>query len=219
MTRIFSSLALFAFLLLVLSVALGLSTGDYNASADRILEAQREVEAVARAPDTSLEKRKAARGKLVAVAAEVEPAVNFAHLHMLVGIAAALVTVLVNSITVTYFIGTTRWVREVAETYRLNPDYTRRSDALKRSTFPWALGAILTILGVIALGAASDPSSGVQDSAEWVAWHYAVAVAGVAFIGWSFLTQARNLAANYQVITEVVADVRRIRQEHGLLVE
>jgi hypothetical protein len=206
-------------LLLVLNLTLGLSTGDYNGAADRWRQSQRRLDELSRQSAASPDVRQAAKAEAIAVAEEVAPFVKHAHVHMLVGIAAALVTVLVNSISVTYFIGTTRWVREVTETYRLNPEYIRRSNALKRSTFPWSLGAILTILAIIAFGAASDPSSGVVNSAEWVTTHYVVALVGVGLIGFAFLTQARNLAANYQVIHEIVADVQRIRQEHGLLVE
>ena len=49
-------------------------------------------------------------------------------LHMLLGAAAALMTVLVNSITITYFIGTSRWCKEVCETYQLeSPNWPSRA--------------------------------------------------------------------------------------------
>ncbi len=213
MARIFSSLALLAFSLLALNLALGFSTGDYNAAANQYKEAQR------RAMTAPPETREAARRELGALAIDLLPSVRRAHLHMWVGVAAALVNLLVNSITVTYFIGTTRWCREVAETYHLDLDYVRRSNALKRRTFPCALGAILVILGIVALGAASDPSAGVPDSSAWVTPHYMAALVGVGLIGWSFLVQARNLAANYRIIQEIVAEVQVIRQKHGLAVE
>lgn len=219
MSRIFSTLAFFAFLLLLFNVALGLSTGDYNAAASRLLAAQREIDAAAKAPGASPQSLEQGRAELRALAAEVQPIVRRAHVHMLVGIAAALVTVLVNSITITYFIGTTRWCREVAETYHLDVEYVRRSNSLKRRTFPLALGAILTILAIIALGGASDPSSGVTDATRWVTVHYVAALVGVGLIGWSFLVQARNIAANYGIINEIIAQVQRIREEHGLAVE
>ena len=41
-------------------------------------------------------------------------------LHKLMGIATAIMVMLVCSIAVTYFIGTSRWCREVVETYDLN---------------------------------------------------------------------------------------------------
>src|SRR6476660_7410141 len=63
-------------------------------------------------------------------------------LHMLLGSAAALVTVLVNSITVTYVIGTSRWCKEVCETYKIDAELAKKSERLKRSAFPWALAGI-----------------------------------------------------------------------------
>ena len=59
--------------------------------------------------------------------------------HRLSGILAALVVVLVNSMSVTYFIGTGRWCREVVETYHLADALILRSKAIKRSSFPFAL--------------------------------------------------------------------------------
>ena len=45
--------------------------------------------------------------------------------HRLSGVLAALLVVLVNSMAVTYFIGTGRWCREVVETYGLDPEIGR----------------------------------------------------------------------------------------------
>ena len=59
-----------------------------------------------------------------------------ATVHRLMGVATAMVVVLVNSIAVTYFIGTGRWCKEVVETYRLDSDLVRRSSAFKRGPFP-----------------------------------------------------------------------------------
>jgi hypothetical protein len=52
-----------------------------------------------------------------------------AAVHILLGVLAALVTVLVNSISVTYFIGTSRWCKEVADVYHLDPELPRRTHA------------------------------------------------------------------------------------------
>ena len=59
-----------------------------------------------------------------------------ARVHRLMGVAAAIVVVLVNSIVVTYFIGTSRWCKEVVDTYSLDRELVRRSARLKRRTFP-----------------------------------------------------------------------------------
>src|SRR5688572_12328140 len=59
--------------------------------------------------------------------------------HFLTGLAAALSVVFVESVVVTYFIGTSRWCKEVVETYRLDAVAVHASNRLKRRTFPWAL--------------------------------------------------------------------------------
>src|SRR5690242_16402093 len=73
---------------------------------------------------------------------------RWAFVHRMMGIGSALVVVLVNSIVMTYFIGTSRWCKEVSETYGLDPKYVRRSTELKRSTFPWAFLSMLVVVGV-----------------------------------------------------------------------
>lgn len=137
-------------------------------------------------------------------------------LHRLSGVAAGLATVLVNSISVTYFIGTNRWCKEVAETYGLDGEWIRRSTALKRRTFPWALASMLAVLGIIALGGAADPATGRAASESWAIWHLLGALSGFALIAGSFVAQWLNIGANHELIEQVLAEVRAIRQERGL---
>lgn len=144
---------------------------------------------------------------------------RWATVHRLLGVAAALVAVLVNSIAVTYFIGTSRWCKEVVETYALDGELVRRSVALKRRTFPWALLAMLAIVGVVALGGAADPASGRQGTEHWVTPHLIGALAGLAFLAYAFLIQGQNIAAHHRVINDIVAQVRRVRAERGLEVQ
>jgi drug/metabolite transporter (DMT)-like permease len=142
-------------------------------------------------------------------------------LHMLMGVAAALLAVLVNSIAVTYFIGTSRWCREVVEAYRLDPQLEQASQHIKRATFPWALGGMLTVIALVALGALADPSV-FTDPANparhltWRTWHFVLACLGTAFIGYAFVRQAQGVGENYRVIERILAEVHRIRAERGL---
>lgn len=150
-----------------------------------------------------------------------------ATVHRLAGIAAGLGIVLVESIVVTYFIGTSRWCKEVVDTYALDQALTRRAAALKRRTFPHALLGMLTAVGVAALGGAADPGAIVQAPAaslslpilEGLGWndvHLAAAGLGLAVIGYGFVVQWGHLAANQAIIGEVLADVKRVRAERGL---
>ena len=143
---------------------------------------------------------------------------RWATVHRLSGITAGFLVVLVNSIVVTYFIGTSRWVKEVVETYRLDLDYIRRSNALKRRTFPWAVSAMLTIVAVVALGGAADPGAH-PGSEQWTQFHLVGSILGLAFIAWASVAEWNKIYANHQVIEEVMNEVRRVRTERGLDVE
>ena len=145
-----------------------------------------------------------------------ESMLRWATVHRLSGVASALVVVLVNSIVVTYFIGTSRWCKEVGETYGLDPALVQRSNALKRRTFPWSVMGMLAVVGVIALGAAADPATSRPDTLAWVTPHLVGSMCGLALIAWAFFAEWQNIHANQEIISDVLAEVRRIRSERGL---
>lgn len=145
--------------------------------------------------------------------------IAWARLHRLFGVGAALAVVFVNSVVVTYFVGTSRWVKEVSETYRLEPDLVVRSNRLKRRAFPWCVLAMLTAVGIVALGGAADPGTGLRGTAQWVTPHLVGAISGLAVIVLAAVVEWNQLHAHHQVIDEVGARVRRIRLERGLEVE
>lgn len=141
---------------------------------------------------------------------------RWATVHRLAGIATALSVVLVHSIVVTYFIGTSRWCKEVCETYGLDRALIRRSTSLKRRTFPCAVLGMLTVVGVIALGAAADPATGLPHTRDWMTPHLLGALAGLSFTTWVFFAEWQNIGANHAMIADVLDEVRRIRLERGL---
>jgi hypothetical protein len=146
-----------------------------------------------------------------------EAALAWRTRHMLTGVAAALAVVFVESIVVTYFIGTGRWCKEVTETYRLPPGDLVESTRLKRRTFPLALVGMLTVVGVGSLGAASDPAAVFgAGAAGWADWHLAAALAGFCVVAWTYYREWLTIAAQHGVINRIVAQVQRIRQEMGL---
>jgi hypothetical protein len=169
---------------------------------------------------------------------------QWATAHRLTGVGVGLVVVLVNSIVVTYFIGTGRWCKEVVETYSLDRELVGRSTRLKRRTFPYALLNMLVVVAVIALGGAADPGGAVQVNARierlqaaarnnmgdgdrsietlasggtiWANLHFAGATLGLCFIAYAFFIVWHHIAENHQVIEEVMAEVKRMRVERGL---
>lgn len=145
-----------------------------------------------------------------------EPTRALFRLHFLTGVSAALAVVFVDSIVVTYFIGTSRWCKEVVLAYSLDPALTANSARLKRRAFPWALAAMLTVVGVSALGAASDPGTATAGRETWAVLHLVAALAGAALVAWSYFVLWTYIDANHRIIAQVMKEVRRIRQEKGL---
>lgn len=141
---------------------------------------------------------------------------NWRSVHMLTGTSAALAVVFVLSIAVTYFVGTSRWCKEVTETYHFDLGPLRRSTQLKRQTFPWCVVGMLTVVAVGALGAASDPGTGRQNTADMADVHLGGALAGMAIVCWTYYRVWQNIFANQGVIHEIIAQVGKIRRERGL---
>src|SRR3954470_6117195 len=139
-----------------------------------------------------------------------------ATFHRLTGVAAALAVVFVECIVVTYFIGTSRWCREVVETYHLDSSMIAESNRLKRRTFPWALIGMLTVVGIAALGGAADPGATVQlDTKVWAYWHLLGAMLGIVLLIWTYLVAWNNISANHAIIERLMGEVARIRENRG----
>jgi len=224
LARIFSVLAIIAVLFLAANFVVGLAAGDFNAAAlhkrqtqNRVIELERQLRSRHAAESADLAK---AREQAAAADAEFRTPRSRMTLHMMLGAAAALVTVLVNSITITYFVGTSRWCKEVCETYGFRPELVEYSARLKRNAFRWAVAGILAVITIVLLGAAADPSgANWQLSASLVMPHYAAAMLGIVIVIAAFWVQISRIAENYAVIEQVVAEVQRIRAEHSLSVE
>jgi hypothetical protein len=136
--------------------------------------------------------------------------------HRLSGIFAALMVVLVNSLVVTYFIGTGRWCREVVETYGLPASLVARAKGLKRAAFPWSVLGMLAVVGIVALGGAADPATGRPGTQNWVTPHLLGALALSALIAWCFQSQLPRIRRQQALIEEVLAAVQAIRRDRGL---
>src|SRR5262245_30003109 len=76
-------------------------------------------------------------------------------LHFYLGLISVLATLALHCLVFIYFLGTGRWVKEVAIAYRL-PDkpLPKLTRDLKRRTFPVALVAMLVPIGTAAAGTA-----------------------------------------------------------------
>ena len=124
--------------------------------------------------------------------------------------------VLVNSMAVTYFIGTGRWCREVVEAYGLDGSYIQRSKRLKRSAFPFAMMSMLAVVAIVALGGAADPASGRPGTQQWVTPHLLGGLGLVVAIAWCLQAQLPPIRLQHGLIDEVMAEVRESRRRRGL---
>jgi hypothetical protein len=160
-------------------------------------------------------KLEALRQKRDLIQSQVASANRRKSVHLLLGVGSALTVVLVSSIAVTYFIGTSRWCREVIETFSLEPELIDRGQALKRRSFPFALASMLTVVVITALGAASDPGTGNIHSAWWTIPHFVAALCGVAIILVCFYVLWNNILSNYELIESVMDRVSEARRERA----
>jgi cytochrome b561 len=132
-------------------------------------------------------------------------------MHFTLGLFAVLFALGVHSLIFIYFLGTGRWVKEVALAYGIAdsplPKLTRD---LKRRTFPPALIAMLVPIATAAAGAAVQ-----WRDVNW-SFHFSLGVATLAINVWAFWVEYRNVSINVDVIEEVLREVDRIRAAHGL---
>jgi len=206
-------------LLLGTNVWLGLNGGDFNGVSTEYRKSQQELAVLksAAAPDLSLiSEHEEAQ---LSIVSRLTSHQRKARQHILLGVLATLVTVLVNSLSVTYFIGTGRWCSEVAQTYGLDPSLDKRSRALKRKTFPFAMLAIVTVIAMATLGAAADPGTLRDSTAAWVTPHLLAAMGGTSLIAFALWRQFLDIQCNYQIIDDVMSAVRQVREAKGLDVE
>lgn len=145
---------------------------------------------------------------------------RWATIHRLSGIVSGLALMLTEGILVTWFIGTSRWCREVCEPYGLDLELAARSNRLKRRAFPWAVGAMLAMVGLVALGGAADPAASLRlepvAGLTWSQIHLIGACLILPFIGYAFLAQYEAVLANTAIIEEILKRVKQIRAEKGL---
>jgi hypothetical protein len=132
-------------------------------------------------------------------------------LHFFLGLFTVLFTLALHCLIFIYFLGTGRWVKEVAIAYRMPdeplPKLTRE---LKRKAFPPALFAMLVAIATAAAGTAAQRQ-------EWH-WsiHLTLAVATLAVNAWAFVVESRCVRINVGVIDEVMREVDRLRAAAGL---
>ena len=219
MARIFSSLAVVAVVLIAANLFLGLVGGDYNIGSAQL---RKRVEQW----NDARNNRHSAPAEVQRLAAELDaakksfaPVQRRTTLHRLLGMLAALVGILVQCIAVTYFIGTSRWCKEVVEAYGFDQEFLQRAATLKRRTFCWALVGVTTIVVIVAFGAAADPATLRSTTADWVVPHFWAAMLGTGIVAFCMLQQGTRIHTNLRLVHEITTAVRNERSRRGLDVE
>jgi hypothetical protein len=131
--------------------------------------------------------------------------------HFVLGLSAALCTLLVHCLVITYFLGTGRLVKEACQAYSLpDADLPRRTRDIKRGNTPLAILAMLVTIAAAASGEADRHNA-------WPWWiHLVLVVATLAVNLWAFMVEYRNLRANIIILDSLFQQVERIRAERGL---
>jgi hypothetical protein len=193
-----------ATMLLAITLILGLRIGDVPALVERAKAAQ------AAGNDTQFREIQARSDEGVAAL------IN----HRLFAIGVAIFVLFVHSMSITYFVGTSRWCREVVETYALDRNLAAIAQSNKRRNFPAAVFGMLTILFIAGLGAASDWSIDypvhVERAANWVTPHLIAACVGIVITVAAFYFQAVKLQQQGEHIARIMEEVGRVRKERGL---
>lgn len=130
--------------------------------------------------------------------------------HTLLGISTALVSVLVQSVAFTYFLGTGRWVQEATVAHELDMGYYRRSRVLKRRATFIVVGAVGAISVVAWLGGATAAGwrmpPHLHEAAAW-----ALGSLYVGLCAW----EGRLIRANLDMLDKLVAAVNRAQAGRG----
>lgn len=131
--------------------------------------------------------------------------------HIWLGLLTNIATLAVHCLIFIYFLGTGRWVKEVALAYQVPDDpLPKLTRELKRKVFPPALFAMLIVIAASAAGA------GKQTAGWWWGWHAILATAALAVNLWAFAVEVRCVSINVGVIDRVMVEVDRIRAAKGL---
>lgn len=216
MNRIFPVFAAFALAFMVTTLLLGLSLGDVRRDLVRLNAAERELAKLRTGQGKDAPEARALRTEVE----NLRGVERRKSVHFMMGLATAVIVMFVAGVAITYFVGTSRWCREVVEAYKLDSSLARDSARLKRRTFPVLVVAMLGLVVVVALGGASDPGANLQltppSGIAWSDLHLAASLLGTCLVAWSYYAAWTNITEHQQVMAKIMAEVKRVRTERGL---
>jgi len=142
---------------------------------------------------------------LWATSETIRPGAPGRGLHFLFGLWTTMFTLAVHSIAFTYFLGTGKWIKEVARVYGLPEWLEAQAIKNKRRAFPFELWGMV-LVGVTAwMGAGTDTQG-------WPAvWHLALASLALAFNVGAFAVEYSVIVAQARLLLEVKDQADRLR--------
>lgn len=219
MARIFAILAGLSTIFLAANLVLGLRTGDMEAATKKVMETADHYYRKQQSQLSTAADKETARKQLEQVKQWYGPQVRRLTSHIWTGIIAALLTLLVNAVAITYSLGTARWCREVVDTYQLDHKMSAMSLQHKRSVFLWAFSSMLVILAIVIFGALADPvrhlTADMSLVQRWRTIHFFVTIIGVGWIVLSYVSQIRHISANSEIIRKIMDQVETANAGQG----
>jgi hypothetical protein len=214
--RIFPVFAAVALAFMVATLLLGISLGDVRGDMKKLVAAEAERAALRTAEGD----HSATSQQLTAEIETLRGVERWKSVHFLSGLLTAVIVMFVAGVAITYFVGTSRWCREVVDAYKLDVELARASARLKRKTFPVIVFAMLALVVLVALGGAADPGANLQlNPPGGIAWsdlHLAAAFVVTALVAWAYYIAWVNITEHQLVMGKIMGEVKRIRAERGL---
>ena len=118
--------------------------------------------------------------------------------HAMAGAISALTSCAVHCVVFTYFVATSKWVRQAVEVKKLDPSLISPTRSFKLQAFPGAMIAMASVF-IAALAGAATVSYGTSP-----AYHHVLAWVAVAINGVVAVAEYRAIARNGQLIDEIL---------------
>lgn len=127
--------------------------------------------------------------------------------HFPLGLFTTLFAMFAHCLVFTYFLGTTRWVKETVHAYRLPQELVERSTRCRARAFAFALGSMLLLVLTVATGAGAHTKT-------WpVLLHQTVPYGTFLFMAWAFAVEYARVEEHVALTDEIMDRVGEIRGE------
>lgn len=140
--------------------------------------------------------------------------------HMLMGLVALTFAILVHAISLTYFMGTGRWIEETSKAYSLGTEFHQRNQQFKYRMLPGLAFCVVMFITTGALGAVADPATPMSlDGTLGMTGsriHFSAAMLTIFVNLIVNFSQYVAISRNMNLVEEILSEVRRIREERGL---